>query len=164
MAVGDFLSKPAGAAGVGAPTAAVAWNAGAYQDIATASDFSNSIAILGVTFQRSEYAIAGADTTREYLLEIATGTAGSEVVQLQIPWTVRMDTAAEHNLSTAVTYFLPEPFVVPALTRIAVHARIGTNDTVTVAGIKILYYEIAAGAPGPAFPHGHRSMRALQRR
>lgn len=151
---GVILVKPRLGGGLELGAASGAWTAGSYVALVGADEFpDNDIVILGATWAFADYGIAGADATREWLIEIATGAASSETVKIQIPWMFRMDTAAEHPLKTAVTYFLPEPFLVPAGTRVAVRANNQDVGTQTMNGFHVFYMIEAAGGFVPKVIH-----------
>jgi hypothetical protein len=145
MAAGQILVAPAAATGISATSGGTVWVFGSYMDIITST--TTEIAIFGVQWQYGRSGVAGVDATREWQLDIATGATSAEVVQLQIPFSLRMDTAAGHALATFENHFLGEPLLVPASTRIACRVAQGFNAAATtLTGIKIYYREEAAAA------------------
>jgi hypothetical protein len=82
---------------------------------------------------------ASVDVSHEVELDIATGSAASEVVILTIPFVFRIDSAVGHQ----PVIFIPiaEPREVAANTRLSVRVRQSLATTsVTYNGIKIFYY------------------------
>lgn len=77
-------------------------------------------------------------TTNEYLLEIATGSGGAEVLLAQIPFVVRNVTAAGYIPSLVLP--LPQGLAVAANTRLSLRVAYSVATTVsTLTGIKIVY-------------------------
>ncbi|MBV5280268.1 MAG: hypothetical protein J0651_03145, partial [Actinobacteria bacterium] len=82
--------------------------------------------------------VAAADTTYQWIIELATGSAGSEVTIVQVPASIRSDTSVGYVPSNMVIF--PEPKAVAANTRIAVRVAYSLATTSnTLTGIKIMY-------------------------
>jgi hypothetical protein len=92
------------------------------------------ISIISLLFQVTN--IPGISTTREYLFEIGVGVSGAEVVQVQIPYSVRMDTAVGYYL-TSQSLYLPEPLIVLANKRIAVRCYNNAAAATAQSGVKL---------------------------
>jgi hypothetical protein len=133
-----YLSYPAAAAGISrASSAGAAWSASAYTEVVPANGIAATFYIAGLTWCWHT-PIAAADTTYEWLIELATGSAGAEVVIIQVPSSIRGDTLVGYVPSNMVIF--PEPKEVAANIRIAVRVSYTTATTSnTLTGIKILY-------------------------
>lgn len=133
-----YLSYPAAAAGISrASSGGVAWSFSAYTELVPASTIASIFYIAGLTWCWHS-PIAAADTTYDWIIEIATGAAASEVLILQIPCSVRGDTLVGYMPSNFV--FFPEPKEVAANTRLSVRVAYSLATTSnTLTGIKILY-------------------------
>lgn len=133
-----YLSYPAAAAGISrASSGGAAWSFSAYTEIVPASTITSDFYIAGLTWAWHT-PLAATDTTYSWIIELATGGAGSEVLAVQIPANVRNDTAVGHVLCPIV--MLPEPKFVAANTRISVRVAYSLATTSnTLSGIKIIY-------------------------
>jgi hypothetical protein len=133
-----YLSYPALAAGISrASSGGVAWSTSSYTEVVPASTIASDFYIAGLTWCWHT-PLAAVDTTYEWLIELATGGAGAESVIIQVPSSVRMDTAVGYPSSNMVIF--PEPKYVAANTRIAVRVAYSLATTSnTLTGIKILY-------------------------
>jgi hypothetical protein len=131
-----YLSYPAAAAGISRASSGTGWTVSSYTEVVPASTIAATFYIAGVTWMWWT-PLAAVDTTYEVTIEIATGGAGAETMQIQIPASVRMDTAVGYVPSQMV--ILPEPVQVAANTRVAVRINYGVSASVTVTAIKILY-------------------------
>ena len=136
-----YLSYPAAAAGISrASSGGVAWSYSAYTELVPASTITATFYIAGLTWMWHT-PIAAADTTYEWLIEIATGAAASEVLAVQIPCSVRGDTLVGYVPSNIVIF--PEPKQIAANTRLSVRVAYSLATTSnTLSGVKLLY-EIA---------------------
>lgn len=120
----------------------ITWSgSGGYFEIAQSSP---ECSILGIQYQLQ--AVPTADTTEEYLIEIATGAAGAETNVLEIPTVLRSDTAVGYY-NRAQPLFLPEPFSVSAGTRLSARARTGSGNSRTVGAFRLLIDQLAEDAP-----------------
>lgn len=82
--------------------------------------------------------MAAVDTTYEWIIELATGAAASETLAIQVPASVRNDTAVGFAPSNYIIF--PEPKEIAANTRISVRVAYSLATTSnTLSGIKILY-------------------------
>lgn len=133
-----YLAYPAAAAGISrASSGGAAWSFSAYTEVVPASTITSTFYIAGLTWAWHT-PLAATDTTYEWIIELATGAAASEVLIIQVPCSVRNDTAVGFAPSNFVTF--PEPQEVAANTRISVrvaYSLLTTSNTLT--GIKILY-------------------------
>lgn len=133
-----YLSYPAAAAGISrASSGGVAWSFSAYTEVVPASTITSDFYIAGLTWCWHT-PLAAVDTTYEWIIELATGAAASEVLIIQAPASVRMDTAVGYVPSNIIIF--PEPKFVAANTRISVRVAYSLATTSnTLTGIKILY-------------------------
>jgi len=130
---------PAESNGVSAASSILAWYFGAWTEIT--SGLSTGIKVLGIQFQEGQNN-PSVDTTMERLFEIGIGLVASETTKLQIPSSIRSDTTAYgHYMPPVNKVWLPEPYVIPASTRIVVRVADSTTTAVTYNGIKLIYEE-----------------------
>jgi hypothetical protein len=129
-----YLCIPAAAAGVGITAGAGVWTFSAYSQLAAANAITATFYLVGVCFQPP--AASATATTNEYLLELATGAASSEVLAVQLPFTVRNVTAAGYIPPAWLA--VPEPKQVAANTRVA--ARLAASvASLAITGLKLIY-------------------------
>lgn len=133
-----YLAYPAAATGISrASSGGAAWTFSAYTEVVPASTITSTFYIAGLTWMWHS-PLAATDTTYEWIIELATGSAASEVLIIQVPCSVRSDTAVGHMPSNFVVF--PEPKEVAANTRISVRVAYSLATTSnTLSGIKILY-------------------------
>lgn len=133
-----YLSYPAAAAGISrASSGGAAWSFSAYTELVPASTITSDCYISGLTWCWHT-PLAAVDTTYEWIIELATGAAASEVLIIQVPASVRMDTAVGYVPSNYVIF--PEPKLLSANTRVSVRVAYSLATTSnTLTGIKILY-------------------------
>jgi len=133
-----YLSYPAAAAGISrASSGGAAWSYSGYTEVVPANGITATFYIAGLTWAWHT-PVAATDTTYEWIIELATGAAASEVLICQIPCSIRGDTLVGYVPSNMVIF--PEPKQVAANTRISVrvaYSLLTTSNTLT--GIKILY-------------------------
>lgn len=133
-----YLAYPAAANGISrASSGGAAWSFSAYTEIVPVNTITSDFYLVGVTWAWHT-PIAAADTTYEWILEIASGAAASEVLLVQIPSSIRCDTLVGYVPSNVV--ILPEPKFVAANTRLScrvAYSLLTTSNTLT--GIKIFY-------------------------
>lgn len=135
-----YLSYPAAAAGISrASSAGAAWSFSAYTEVVPLGAIApaGSYYLAGLTWCWHT-PIALADTTYEWIIELATGTLGNEILIAQIPCSIRADTLVGYVPSNYVIF--PEPKTIASGTRISVrvaYSLLTTSNTLT--GIKILY-------------------------
>lgn len=133
-----YLAYPAAAAGISrASSGSTAWSFSSYTEVVPASTITSDFYIAGLTWCWHT-PLAAVDTTYEWIIELATGAGGAEVLIIQVPCSVRMDTAVGYAPSNFVVF--PEPKYVAANTRISVRVAYSLATTSnTLTGIKILY-------------------------
>jgi hypothetical protein len=133
-----YLSYPAAAAGISrASSGSTAWSFSAYTEIVPVNTITATYYLAGLTFMWHT-PVALADTTYEWIIEIATGLAAAEVLIAQIPCSIRGDTLVGYVPSQ--TIILPEPKTIAANTRLSVRVAYSLATTSnTLSGIKILY-------------------------
>jgi hypothetical protein len=133
-----YLSYPAAAAGISrASSGSTAWSFSNYTEVVPASTITSTFYLAGLTWMWHT-PVAAADTTYEWIIELATGGAGSEVLIAQVPCSVRSDTSVGYVPSNYVIF--PEPKQIAANTRISVRVAYSLATTSnTLTGIKILY-------------------------
>lgn len=133
-----YLSYPAAASGISrASSAGAAWSFSAYTEVVPVSTITGIFYLAGITWAWHT-PVALPDITYEWIIEIATGAAASEVLIAQIPCSIRGDTLVGYVPSNIV--ILPEPKEVAANTRLSVRVAYSLATTSnTLSGIKILY-------------------------
>ena len=133
-----YLSYPEAAAGIArASSGGVAWSFSAYTEVVPASTITAEFFLAGITWAWHT-PVAAVDTTYEWIIEIATGAAASEVLIAQIPCSIRGDTLVGYVPSNMVIF--PEPKTVAANTRLSVRVAYSLATTSnTLTGIKIMY-------------------------
>lgn len=137
---GDYLSLPARSIGVWPVGNATAWAYGSWYQLIDKLD--SGIFVSGIQFQIGAI-LATLDTTRQILFEVGVGAPGSEVIKMQIPYSIRLDTAVGYYKSSGYnSIFLPEPMLIPAGSRIAVRVADSFALAVTYDGFKLMYREI----------------------
>src|SRR5450830_1367751 len=87
-----YLAYPAAAAGISrASSGGAAWSFSAYTELVPANTITADFYLAGLTWAWHT-PIAAADATYEWIIEIATGAGGSEVLIAQVPASIRGDT------------------------------------------------------------------------
>ena len=89
MAIGQILSIPA-TSGLAPADTLVAWTPGLY--LVASASLPNDIEIIGFDWCVTTPLVV--NTTTEFMFEISTGAVGFEVVKVQIPYSLRGNTAA----------------------------------------------------------------------
>jgi hypothetical protein len=132
-----YLSYPAAAAGISkASSGGAAWSFSTYIEVVPVSTITSTYYIAAIVFQPP--AATATTLTNEFIIELATGAAASEVLIIQIPFTVRNVTAAGYIPPAWIQ--LPEPKQVAANTRISMrYAYSVLTTSVTINGFKIVY-------------------------
>ena len=132
-----YLCYPAAASGISrASSGSTAWSFSAYTELVPVSTITATFYVVGLIWEWHT-PLAAVDTTYEVLIELATGSAASEVLICQFPG-MRSDTAVGHIPSHCV--ILPEPKEVAANTRLSVRvAQSLATTSQTYSGIKLLY-------------------------
>ncbi len=133
-----YLSYPTAAGGIiRASSGGVAWSYSAYTEVVPVSTITSTFYIAGLTWMWHT-PVAAADTTYEWIIELATGLAAAEVLIIQVPCSIRGDTLVGYVPSNYVIF--PEPKEVAANTRISVRVAYSLATTSnSLSGIKILY-------------------------
>lgn len=134
-----YLSYPAAAAGISrASSGGAAWSFSAYTEVVPVSTITVDFYIAGMTWMHATTPLTAADTTYEFIFQIATGAAASEVLAIEVPSSVRCDTLVGYVPSNFVTF--PEPKFIAANTRLSVRvAQSLATTSHTYNGIKLLY-------------------------
>jgi hypothetical protein len=78
------------------------------------------------------------DTATSCQFNLYTGASGSEVLIMQFPWSMYMDTSTGHQPEMRMMF--PEPKQVSANTRISVKVADINSSALTYTGFKTLYY------------------------
>lgn len=133
-----YLSYPGAAAGISrASSGSTAWSFSAYTEVVPVNTITADYYVAGLTWAWHT-PIAAADVTYEWIIEIATGAGGAEVLILQVPASVRGDTLVGYVPSQMIIF--PEPKLVVANTRLSVRVAYSLATTSnTLTGIKIMY-------------------------
>ena len=136
-----YLSYPAAAAGISrASSGSTGWSWSAYTELVPASTITSTFYIAGLTWSwHTPQAVA--DTTYEWLIDLASGSGGAEVLVAQFPGSVRADTVAGYP--TTMFVVLPEPKQIAANTRLSLRVAYSLATTSnTLTGMK-LWYQMA---------------------
>lgn len=129
---------PSAAAGINrvGNTGATAWVDSAYTELVPVNTITSTFYICGITFMYP-YHSTFLDNSKNAEIIIGSGSSGSEVEIIVIPYTIRIDSAAGHFPSIYVPFDIVE---VAANTRLAVKIRHDvTSQSITYTGIKIMY-------------------------
>jgi hypothetical protein len=146
MALGDVLSLPGFATQATLTTSATAWVPSPWGVVGTPSA-SAPVYLIGIVVM--EPPTPALDVTHSSLIEIGTGATGSEVVKVQIPFTNRDDSVAEHFLSTmqgGCPFFFPEAVEIPANTQLSWRVACSEATARGYTGFALFYREGAAPA------------------
>lgn len=137
---GNYLSLPSRNTGIWPTSGATAWTYGPW--FLMIDKLDSGIFVSGIQFQIGVIP-ASLDVTMQQLFEVGVGASGSEVVKIQVPFSIRMDTAACYIESSGYsTLFFPEPMLIPAGSRISVRAADSVAATVNYEAFKIIYREV----------------------
>lgn len=109
----------------------IAWRFSQWKVIAPMTN--SEMLIQAIAFQVTR--VTTADTTYEVLIEIGFGKVDNPTTVVQIPYSLRSDTAVGIYLDAKV--FLPEPVVVPILETVCVRIANSTASADTINGIKL---------------------------
>lgn len=133
-----YKAYPAAAAGISrASSGSTAWSPSAYTELVPVNTITSTFYIAGITLMYPN--TAAVDVTQEVEIDIATGSAGSEVIIATIPFSYRIDSAVGHQASIFIP--LAEPKEVAANTRLSVRVKQSLATTsITFSGIKIMYF------------------------
>lgn len=147
MAINDNLSLPALADGLTYTTSFPWTSAGKTQITAGLSD---NIGIYGLSWFTTS--IPTANTIREFIFEFYTGASGSEVLKVQIPFSIqRVDTTGYYlDQNQFVSIILPEPFYVASGTRISFTILSG-DTSISNTSVKMKYTIVPAATGSSNF-------------
>jgi hypothetical protein len=136
-----YLVYPAAASGISrASSGGAAWTFSAYTEIVPVNTITTDYYLYGLTWCWHT-PVAAADTTYQWLIEIASDTGGSPVLQAQIASNIRGDTLVGYVPSNVVIF--PEPKVIAANTQLGCRVAYSLATTSnTLTGIKILYMAV----------------------
>ena len=112
------------------------------------------INIYGISFALT--AIPTADSTEQYIIEIGVGAIGNESTKIQIPYSMRSDTAVAFYFVNSVS--LPEPYYVRAGSTISVRIACSVASR-TVNGIKLMYTATQNVGEEEVYPNNHRRVQ-----
>ena len=147
MAVGDYVCVPAAGSTVSSTTSATAWAAPAgWSIIGTPADTYIGIVAVEIT---PRY-IPAVNTTIEGLLEVAVGTFGAEVLEIQIPFSYRSNTAVGYYMTDPIMFYLPEPAYADMSGGKSLYSKAYNSVNVANTYDVRLYYVVQA-APVAAF-------------
>lgn len=130
----SILSYPKTENGLTLTTTAVAWEYSDWKPIAKV--ITQDIDIISLRFQFT--LVMSADTTYEQLYEIGINQGLGIVTKIQLPISVRNDTAVGFY-ATPDIIFLPEPYTVRAGASIYVRVATSVASAKTINGIKLQY-------------------------
>ena len=133
-----YLAYPAAAAGISrASSGGAAWSYSAYTEVVPVNTITSTYYLAGITWAWHT-PIAALDTTYEWIIEIASDTAGTPVLVCQVPTSIRGDTLVGYVPSNMVIF--PEPKQITANTQLGVRVAYSLATTSnTLTGIKFLY-------------------------
>lgn len=129
-----IFSYPSTEEGLVFVTNAIAWNYSDWEPIAKV--ITQNINIQSLVFQIAT--VLSADTTYEILFEVGVSYGTGIVTKLQLPISVRNDTAVGFYPTTN-QIFLPEPYSVTAGASIYVRVAKSTTILATFQGVKLIY-------------------------
>lgn len=125
-----IISLPAAAASATGSKSASAWSNTGWVEIeaSTAAEYHLLHVVCNVFQTGNLPSVGAADTTSENVIEISTGSAGNETanIKVQMGSAHRADTLVNHVQWNAAQYWLPEPIVIPAGTRLSFRAHGGS--------------------------------------
>jgi hypothetical protein len=128
-------SLPQNESGKSLLSSATIWAYGSWVTIATHTKVD--IYIYSLQFQVTSS--LPTDTNYELLFDIGVAQDPNTLVtKLQVPYSFRNDTALQYYQDTKVAHF-PEPFLVPALSRVAVRVTDSVSTALTYNGVKLRY-------------------------
>lgn len=130
----SILSYPKTENGLTLTTTAVAWEYSDWKPIAKV--ITQDIDIISLRFQFT--LVMSVDTTYEQLYEIGINQGLGIVTKIQLPISVRSDTAVGFY-ATPDRIFLPEPYTVRAGASIYVRVATSVASAKTINGIKLQY-------------------------
>ena len=136
MAGPQYLASPAAVTGLTVTSGAGAWGFGAWVEVTASS--TATIYLQGITFEPTTD--PSNDATVQFLFEVGIGAPSAEVTKVQIPYSFRRDTHAGYYFIDPIRIFLPEPYLIPTGTRIAVRITDSVASSLNYS-IKIFYNE-----------------------
>lgn len=122
-------------AGAAPVSSASAWTFGSAVTLHDA--LPQDIHVYGLQFQNTD--IPALDVNQEILFEITVGGT----TKLQIPFNMKADTLVGYDFASgsSIKFFLPEPYVIPAGSAVAVKVTDSIAAALTYNGVKLLYME-----------------------
>ena len=149
MAVNNILSLTSNTSGIALTSGSgSAWAVSTY--VQMTAGLSIPIAIIGFSYIIEGN--AGAGTNLGSLLELAIGASGSEMIKIQMPSTVRTQSVAGYNHQAIYEVKLPEPYLIPISTRIAIRGSVSdATGGISFGNVKIYYYEKAVSTTNSNF-------------
>lgn len=130
----SLLSYPTTSNGISLTTTAIAWEYSDWKPLAKV--ITQDINIISLKFQFT--LVMSADTTYEQIYEIGVNQGLGIVTKVQLPISVRNDTAVGFY-NTPDSIFLPEPYSVTAGASIYVRVATSVASAKTINGIKLTY-------------------------
>lgn len=131
-----FRAIPTIENGLTLTTPAIAWQYSDWKVVG--KKIPAAINIVGIAFE-ANFVLSADDAVNEQLFEIGFGRPDNAVVKLQFPHSWRADTRVGFYPTKAFNVFLPEPYVMPALSTFCIRVARGIATAVTYNGIKVLY-------------------------
>lgn len=136
MANTDIVrSLPENSNGISVVSSATSWAFGSW--VLLHQDTGIDINIISLRYCIT-YQPAATDTIYEHIFELGVGDQGSEITKIQIPHSIKEDTAANYYMHDHTCY-LPEMFFLPKNSRISVRVANGVATSTTYNGLKIMY-------------------------
>jgi len=116
-------------------TSGTSWANGAWTQVVPASTITSTFYITGLTW--CFIAATATATTYEFLFELGTGAAASEVSIIQVPVSLRNITNVGYTPTNLVIF--PEPVQVSANTRISCRLSNSSTTAYAIPAVKIFY-------------------------
>lgn len=145
----EYLSLPSRSTGAWPASGATAWVYGSWIEIIDKLD--SGMYLFGLQFQIGVIPIS-LDITMQQLFEVGIGPSGSEVVKLQLPYSIRIDTGLGFVNSRGYSISFPEPMLIPAGSRISVRVTDSIAAAVSYEGVKLMYREVEDPTVVPDLP------------
>ena len=129
-----YYSLPDASTGASVISSASAWAFGTA--VTLHGSLPTDIYVVGLQFQNND--IPATDTNQDILFEVTVGGT----TKLQLPFNMNADTLVGYVMTSTASiqsFYLPEPYVIPAGSAVAVKVTDSIAAALTYNGIKLLY-------------------------
>lgn len=150
-----YLSMPADAVGISLVTSSTAWTFGAW--VIVDGSLGTDIKIYSIAFHPTN--IPTVDTASEFVIEVGKGHPGAETTIIQIPYSIKSDTAVGIYLPDSEVV-LPEPVFVQSGQTISMRVAGSVASAVTYQGVKIKYQALKNIAVPPPYPNNYKRFKS----